>query len=77
VVFRPSVLRRAAVAFGFSLVLASSALLLWVDEEESPTLASEGASRGAAWTPAPVLALLIVAAMSGLVLLVSLRPRRG
>ena len=73
----PSVIfRRAGLAFGLSLVLASAGLLLLLPAEEAATLAAEPPS-STAWSPAPLLALLIVAAMSGLVLLVGLRPRRG
>lgn len=70
---------RAGVAFGLSLALASTALLLLAGGEETASLASEGGPAGAVagWTPAPLLALLIVAAMCGLVVMVTLRPRRG
>lgn len=73
-----SLLRRMGLAFGLSLLLGSAAVLVLTRAgEEAPTLAAEGGGHGTTWAPAPLLALLLVAGMSGLVLLVSLQPRRG
>lgn len=76
---RSPLLRRAAFAFGLSLALSTAALFLLAGPgDDDPTLASEGgASEAGGWAPAPLLALLIVASMSALVLLVSFQPRRG
>lgn len=60
-----------------TLTVAAAAFLVAAREPAGPSFASDGASGAAAWTPAPLLALLLVAAMSGLVLLVSFQPRRG
>lgn len=78
--FRPTPLRSVALLLGASTLLASATLLLVheAEPEPAPRLASAGEAPGpAAWTPAPLLALLIVSAMSALVLAVTIKPRRG
>lgn len=70
-------LGRAALAAGVGLALAVPTFLLLAPAEEAPSLASEAGGPAAAWSPAPLLALLLVASMSGLVLLVTMQPRRG
>lgn len=86
-------LRRALAAFATSLLVASGVIhLLASHASDGADGAGSGATDGSlttaaapdgagpdarGWASAPLMAILIIGAMSGLVLMVSLRPKRG